>query len=644
MKKSFIFKQDQLEYIIKIKSRRWLWWLLLLLLPLILLIRFERDVNIKAIDFADKKPVPNAEVTMVYYVNYIYDKGRFFTNDIIYRKQATDLNGIARFDKLKYSVYSWLFKRKSQAIIYAFNNCYETDSVRQNYHDIKNNDTIIVQLSASKLYIDFKVVDKDDGEPLPNAKVRLLASVSGSIIDEAIETGIDGKVMFKSVPKCGTIDKVIASAYGYYSDSFAHIAVQDLLSGSIDEKRKLKLRPIRRPIVFYTKDCKTGKGLSGVNASIQFTYDINKKPEKISVITNINGVGKGIYDSAKLIAKLQISGRKNFYRPGKLEGIHKVSDFIDSIKYNRAKRTFCLDPDPNPLVFRNIDSLTRKPLENVKNIIYIANNAGKIEIDTVFSGLNGEFTVSANIEDKISIVSTYPPGYKDNNFTIVDAEVKNLLKADIEKRTIPLSPVLINLVFRTIEDGNNSILVADADLVITGDELVNPVPFKSGNGEFVVKAALLSTISIHASKPGYGSNNIKIDNKSVQDLMKSSQNARDIPLKKEPPPKPVEPELPCNTRGEKSKRNNSNPIFEKEYHMGASNDFYIKFNFYNQADELWIYCGQKDNKLFEKEHIEIAVGKGIEIPIHMKDCNSEYITIIIKSPDGSEWDYSFHCE
>src|SRR5207253_182871 len=152
--------------------------------------------------------------------------------------------------------------------------------------------------------------------------------------------------------------------------------------------------------------------------------------------------------------------------------------------------------DPNPLQFTNVDSLTHKPLKGVKNYITIIDNAGKKTLDSATSDANGNFTVSLDPGSKISVHAKYPPWYHDNDFTIREEDAEKLRNAPQEKRTIPLAPVIVELVFRTVDGENPTQLVPDADLVITGDGLIQPVPTKSGNGEFIVKATMQSKISI----------------------------------------------------------------------------------------------------------------------------------------------------
>jgi len=644
MKKAFKFDSKQLDYTIKAKKSSRLWWLLLLLLlPLLLLIRFEKTIYVKTVDANSKQAVANADVSFSYHKAFAYDKGRFFTDDLVSSRKATDSGGKAEFVKLSYSLYSYIFQHNSVATVFATNNCYSSDTLALKFHQLSNNETVVLELKPAMMAMDFKVVDRDDKEPIPGASVGVTAEVSGVTITDTATTGADGRVVFSRLPKCGTVKRVYAIADGYYPDSLVNQTSENLLSGPIDAKRLLSLRPIRKPIEFYVVDCKTKTGLADVDVTIDFQYENNKKPESVHVKTNINGVGKGVYDSAKLIAKLHLSGRKAYYKKGELPGWHKVKEFTDTTIYKRPQRTFCLEPEPNPLIFRDIDSLTRKPIAGVKNYITIVAADGKKSTEEATSGANGEFQVSINPGDKISIKATYPPGYKDNDYTIKDADADKLRSAPLDQRTIPLSPVIVTLVFRTVDKENGS-LIPDADLAITGDGVIDPRPVKSGNGEFTVKATLMSTISIVASKPGYGSNSEKINNKSVQYLMKSDQPVRDIPLKKDPP-KPDPPPPPCSEPPQEAEKGTL--VFQKSYDMANPNvNFDVVYDMHQKyPDRMIIYCGKDDTGPVLGRTSGAVLNTG-RLNISMKNCSSTWITIkvIPANDDNTEWEFHFECK
>lgn len=633
MKKKIRFNSQQLEYTVQIKRRKNLWWLLLLLLPLLLLIRFEKDISIKTVGIGSKVPIPGTEVQFSYIKRYAYDKGAFFTNNLEIKQGITDEQGLVHFSGLGFSLYSWLFHSRSEAIILAKNNCYGSDTLIRRFHGLSDGETVEVILSPVMLHLGFTVADKDDRQPLPGATVIIRsADPATNFIDSAV-SGADGKVVF-SVPKCGKIAAVVASAEGYYPDSIINATSEILLSDNANRARIFYLRPIKTPITFYVEDCITRVGLAGAKATIDFSFAHKPERESKEVITNINGVGKGVYDSAKVVAKLHIRGEKEFYKNGELPGWHSVKDFTNNDLYDKRRRTFCLEPEPNPIVLINIDSLSGDRLPNVKNIITIK-RGDSIITKEVLSNAQGEVPLSINPGDIISVHAQYPPGYKDNDHTIKNVNSERLIHADEATRTIPLTPIMVELTFRTVEADNLGQPVPEATLQISRNGLVQPLPVKSdASGSFTVKAALLSRISIIASKAGYGHNDDKILNSQVEALASSPQSARDIPLRILPPP--------CLIKQSAGKEG----TFVEEYNMGSRElKFQILYNLFTKPDRLTVRCGRKNDPNGKILYQTIGYASGIEVvPIDMSECDTEWITIeVIADRAGTEWKYEFIC-
>jgi hypothetical protein len=640
---SFNFDNTVLEYTIQTKKRRFFWWWLLLLLPLLLLIRFEKNVYLKAINIQNNAPVSNAEVSFSYHRCFVYDKSKFLTDSLVKLSNKTNNQGITGFVKLKYSLYSYLFKHNSKAIITAKSSCYLSDTLQENFHSLSNNDTLIVKLKPTTLSCDFKVVDKDDNEALPNAKVIIESEFSDQkFIDSAI-TDASGKVMFISLVKCGIVAKVKASADGYYDDSIINKSTLDLLSVDINPNRLLKLKPIRKPIVFYVKDCITKVGLADVKATINFTYPGRNKKETVTVITNENGVGKGIYDSAALLALLHISGSKDFYKDGELAGTHKVREFIDSTIYPRSKKTFCLEPEPNPICFVNIDSLNGNPISGVTNEISITNAAKNVKKVTKLSGSNGEFCISINSGDLVSISSSFSPYYLPNNYTINNAKFEDLVNRNDKPIKIPLSPVLVDLTFKTI-DAKDKSLVPQANLIFStspNDALIQPIPTNSGSGEFTLKTRLDAKISITASKQDYKTNNYTIVDKPVEYLLKSTEEEREIPMVKDDPPP-----TPCNTTIEGGGSCCGKKYFT--YSMGSIKKFYIDFDHIAIGDEFWVYCGNQGSLGSELIHSDKRMYKSgmknEELLVDLSNCNTTEVTVVVNvETANSSYKFKFKC-
>lgn len=511
-----------MDYTLKI--RKFTWWWLLIFLPLLLLIPCKKNVYIQTIDAETGVPVSNVNV----YFHYKKQSVRTSGNPVFVSEKLTDTNGVVGHHTLRYRVYSWIFKHFSETLIYANTGCYASDTLKPYFHHIWSDDTIKLSIAPIFMPFDFKVVDADDNEPLPDSKVKIISEYNGKqYIDSAI-TQADGRVTFPRVPKCGKVKIVKGVAEGYYPDSIINKEIDELF-GSIDSTRLLKLKPIKKKIVFFVIDCKTKEPIPGATVTIDFDYKGRKQSQKKR--TNVNGVGKGQYNDAHEIAEITLEAEKPYYKKGRLPGKHKVRDFVN---LPPAQRTICLEPIENCIQFKNTDKSTGKPLSGVKNIVRIKKGSRE-RIDTIMSNKNGVFIVcEVVVGDKISIISTYPPYYEDNTTEIKDADGMKLVKAPISDRTIPLKPKEIELIFRTVEDSTWT-LVPGVKLTIIVDGVNIGTPANSGNGEFKVKVlASSSTISIIADgrDVNYTLNDTTIKNKSIRKLSSAAQKERDIPLRK----------------------------------------------------------------------------------------------------------------
>lgn len=516
------YKVQKDDYIIKLKKNNY-WWLLLLLLPMLLLIPYKKDVVIKVSDI-NGNIVKNAEVVLKYKKQMIYEANEFFINKAMSLRKNTDSSGIVKFDSLQTSVYSFVFYNLTKMVLYSTEGCYASDTVQKKFHYIWSSDTIKLHLSPILVPLDFKVVDIEDNEPINKSHLEIISKFNKKKYTKSTTTNANGEVVINNIPKCGEIIKVKASAHGYYSDSIMNISVEKALSNNIN--RLFKLKPIKKRITFFVTNCKTGERLPNAKATIIIKK--KNKSSKQQAITNTNGVGKGEYDNLNILYDLYINVEKKYFKPGKLNKTVTVEEFIN---LPDSARTICLEPLKNSIEFLNIDSLTKKPLAGVTNIIKITNK-NKSEIDSIISNHNGKFNVS-NIEygDKITIISKYPPHYKINDYTIKNKDGLKLKKANQDKRTIPLAPRMEKLVFRTI-DANDGHLIDNASLkVYINDKLIS-TPTNSGNGEFIVKAPYYSNISIIASKDGYADNSEKIKDKPVSFLLTSVQQDRDIEMER----------------------------------------------------------------------------------------------------------------
>lgn len=518
--KTFTHTEKREAYILRYRSYWWLLWFLLLLL---LFIRCEKTVFVKVLNSDSKQPIANASVDFRHNTHYLYDKGQFFTNTNIKRTQTTNTKGVTKFDTVCYSVYGYIFYHLAQARFSASHDCYKNSTASRYFHWIWHNDTITLYQNPKKIPLDFKVIDKSDKEPLPQVSVKVIAELDGKQYEETLTSEADGRVVTSNIPQCAKIKKVRASLDGYYPDSLAEKTALEFLGGTLDSMRTLRLRPIRKPIAFFVVECNTNPPKPIPNATV--TIEIVGK-KKIKVKTNVNGVGKGVYDSLHVKAKIALEARKDYYKRGRLEGDYTVGDFI---KLPDEKRTICLERDPNPAEFKNIDEKTKQPLSGVRNIV--RRKKGKeTHIDTLTSNREGVFVVGdVEAGEEISIVAQYPPDYEDNDRTVKDKAGKDIMDMKPEERVIPLKPVELELVFRAI-DGENGELIPNAQVVVLQNGIALPTPNSSGNGTFKATVRANALISVQVRKNCYGQNITKIVNRSARSLFEAPQTERDIPL------------------------------------------------------------------------------------------------------------------
>lgn len=637
IRKKFRFRSEQLEYVLKIRKMNW-WWLLLLL-PLLLLIQCEKTVYVKTLDARSGQPAAAVNVSFGYERAFVFDDGRFLPTDWIDSVQKSDANGVSAFSGLRYSVYSWMFRHFSTALTFANTPCYASDTLQPVFHSIWNEDTLYLQLNPITTSLDFLVVDKEDNMPLPDAQVEIVVEYNGARYTDSGISGADGRVIFNSIPKCGVMTSLRGEADGYFPDSLSDKPVEELLKGALEKERILRLTPKKGQFSFFVVDCKSKKPIAGATVTIEIDYNGQKTTK--TKHTNVDGKGKG-FSEDYLIAKIHLSGKAPYYKPGELPDWHFIKDFTNPALYPDEKRTFCLEPAENCVTFKNTDEKTGQPLAGVKNTVTIRNGSNT-RTDTVISSRDGTFPVCGIIVgDKVSILAQYPPDYEDNDSSIVDKDGVGLQKSGPSERTIPLKPKEIDLVFRTTDAEDGSI-VDNTDLAIVVDGQPWPSPSSSGSGEFTVRVPVTAVISINASKTGYGSNNTTIQQKPAKSLMPPTpQSERDIPLQKDIPPPPPNAQ-PCNQPIKSSNGNSGEMSFflgNKDYNMQ------LEFDFQAHPDEIIIYCGSgTSGSILFRRVLTNNIGSPITIPFNAKACNG-VITVVIEPTEDDQssfWSFTISC-
>ena len=324
---------------------------------------------------------------------------------------------------------------------------------------------------------------------------------------------------------CGEFNSIKVSADGYADTLLTNKQVSELLGQT--GGYVIPLRPLKERFIFFVKNCYTKEPIPDALAEV--TLSLNGQKGSVGKSrTNVDGLGQGFFENARVLATIHIKASKQGYYDsvyvapkGKPNPI-TVRDFV---KLDSTDRVVWLQPKPQAVQFRNVDSLSKQPIAGVGNKVVVNGIDGKTRTYTSTSNRNGYFDVTAMPGDKITIVSTLDPYYHPKT-TVIDQFVK--------AETIYMNPVLVDLNFRTMEldDGNITGVLPDCDLVVTVDgKKVNPT--NSGSGAFkVTQLRLTSKISIVASKTDYITNDTKVQNKSVEQLWKANQDERDIPLEK----------------------------------------------------------------------------------------------------------------
>jgi len=404
---TYINKEDEAEYIVRVKSRNY-WWLLLfllLLLPALLLLRFDKDVQFTTIEQVSKEKIKDVNVDFQY-VDFSFIKTkpfRFFAADTIKLIGVSNENGEVVFTNVNYSLFSVIFHSSEPAIITASGGCLSADTLSTPFQKLSKIFPTEIDLLKDRVNVTVKVVDKEDGEPLPNADVK--ADISGQIVD--LHTDATGYAEIPGVERCGNLN-VIASMEGYSSDTI-NADVATILQGEYNST--LALKPGKGVISFTIKDLETKLNIAGATAKLV----LEGKTEDIT--TNTNGVGKGYFEDIKASLNFHIDASKICYHDTSTK-TYKVAGYE---KLKEEDKIIYLRPEKGSVIFRNIDSLTNNPIEGVTNKIFINGEDKGI----AYSNRQGCFTIG-NIgkNDVVKIIST-KGGYREKKWNRKGSDITN---------------------------------------------------------------------------------------------------------------------------------------------------------------------------------------------------------------------------
>ncbi len=611
--KKFEYNDQQQDYEFQLKKKRNWWWLLLCLLPLLLLIRCERDVTVYTLDAEYETPLPGMTVTMDYHAHYLFKDMSFFKTDSISLKQETDLDAKTVFKELPFSVFSYIFYCLSEAHFSCESDCFETTAEDRYFHFCQN-----VELKCPPKLADLhvKVVDLETSEPIASAKVSYSYIRNGKSETTVMDADADGCIHIASFRYCSVVETLHASSYGY-ADTCKYSIPARLLT-NINDSSTLRLRPIKKNFTFFVKNVETKEPIPGARAEVTIT-DSHSHVSRGTSTTNVDGKGKGFYEAAFILAKVGIKASKIHFNDSTLAGDYTVEEFC---RLPDEQRVVWLRPEPYVVEFENVDSITGTPIAGVTNQITVTDATGRTETYTEVSNRNGKFPVKAKEGSKIHIISKKSPDYQDK---------ESVIPAFDKAETIRMSPNFVSLTFRTLEKESGALL-DHCNLVYSTSVSSIIDPKDSGTGVFEVEGLRYGeNISISASKTGYVTNDITINNVKVNDLLVAPASRRDIPLEIDFPP--------CEGNSDLSRTEGAPLTSHKSYNMGQrSGTFVLEVDAYSVTDHFTVYDGPDasypvlfDGDIQYKKSLSLHFTRTI-VTIHAQTSNN-----------GSSWHYIPHC-
>lgn len=204
--KSFKYTDDKSDYDFRLKKRFPWWILLLLLLPLLLLVRCSKDIKIVTLD-PYGGPVANATVNLDYVEHQLVKEKKFHYQKEHQLQEMTDSTGIAVFKKVRYGVYSWLFKGKELAKAEAQKGMLR-DSTMFRYHR-QSRDTIVLGWE-----LNIEVRWRRTNEPVPGADLNINYEDNVDLYNALLSTDENGRCALKTRTMDGRIVTALVSKEG----------------------------------------------------------------------------------------------------------------------------------------------------------------------------------------------------------------------------------------------------------------------------------------------------------------------------------------------------------------------------------------------------------------------------------------------
>lgn len=599
------------------KPRRFPWWIFLLLLPLLLLIRCQKDIEVRCLEEETKAPVCFQEITLKYTDHSILSPSRkWFTADEIERTQLTDSTGVAVFEDLPCSVYSYIFRCLEKGYLSVFGECYAPANGEFNFHYTRHVDLVVAPRRET---LRVRVVDEDTGDPLPDATVFYEYGDGGIHRVDSVHVDAAGVATLPDMRYCSKIQVLTGRCYGYLDGSRTDVPCRDMLVES--DSTALRLKPVKEQFVFFVKNKQTKQPIPDAHCVVTLSYpQLNQNVVSRVVRTSIDGQGRGVYDEAPIISFIAIEASKPGFKDGHLEdgpnGPWKVEQFI---LQDEDTRTVWLEPEPFVQEFVNVDSLTLRPIPGVRNEITVTRPDGTSTTVVEVGNRNGVFPVSAAEDDVVVIVSV-----KNNEY--VSKRTVYPRFRDIQDRKIRMYPEMVQLQFRTVMADDMQTLVPDCTLRVQGSISGSLPPNNSGNGVFTVNMRKAEKLSIVASKVGCKTNSRTVRNRDYA-YLQANASRRAIPM-----------ELPpCNGGVQESYDGPARSV--SSYNMGRKRgSASIKVDFYGVGDYLTVYDGlvASGMPIVSRRYIEHEA----VIPFSF---TQGAVTVVIESESGSSGIFEVRC-
>jgi hypothetical protein len=216
-------------YIIRLKDKdySWLLWLLPLLLFLLLFVRCEHSIEVKTL-LPDETPIKNVEVTLQYIEYQLFKNGEFFYTEEHKERTVSLFGGVAYFNDMPCSVFSYIFHPFTKAVVTANRGILYGDTVC-NFHYTKK--TKVYMQGRAKV----RVLDRATRRRIPNAKVAIKYTNPDELTDSvpSIITNANGEAYLPLYDEDSVIEDMLVTKKGY---SGSRIYYKKLVEAICDEK------------------------------------------------------------------------------------------------------------------------------------------------------------------------------------------------------------------------------------------------------------------------------------------------------------------------------------------------------------------------------------------------------------------------